>query len=134
MKSKTLSSIIVAVVIALLGVVAIVEYRQPQRVNPVSPVEETAAAQTLLAEKLSGPRYFNPITGGAVEEGGPWIDVEDAVAQVSRISAERKLGPEAAQKLSLLIDQLAEPHPFRAVGGTRINLLRLNLSLDSLGK
>jgi hypothetical protein len=134
MKSRTLRWIIPLVVVILLVAVAMVRYRQPQGVNLVSPVEEAEVAQTLLAEKLSGSRYFNAVVGGTVEEGGPWIDVEDAVAQVSRISAERKLGREAAQKISLLIDELAEPHPFRAVGGTRINLLRLNLSLDSLEK
>lgn len=134
MKLKTLSCGIFFEVVILLAAIVVMKHLQTERVKVVSPVEETVVAQTLLAEKLSGPRYFNAVAGGTVEEGGPWINVEDAVAQVPQISVERKLGPEAAQKVSLLIDQLAEPHPFRAVGGTRINLLRLNLSLDSLGK
>ncbi|GAA5119166.1 potassium-transporting ATPase subunit C [Luteolibacter yonseiensis] len=117
-----------------LAVVCVVAYLKRQDVRVVSPGEEAAIAEALLGERLSGPRYFNPVAGGGVETAGSWISVTDAMAQVSRIAGERKLDSEAVRKLELLIDRMAESHPYRAVGGERIDLPRLNLSLDSIGK
>jgi hypothetical protein len=38
----------------------------------------------------------------------------------------------AEHAIGQLIVKLAEPHPYRVVGGRRIHLLRLNLSLDAI--
>lgn len=134
MKSKAWRWIITWVAISLLAVVCVATYRQQQSVRIVSPAEEAAVAEALLGEKLSGPRYFNATLGGIQEEGGPWIGVTEAIAQVPRIATVRKLSPGATQKLRRLIDQMTESHPYRSVGGERIDLPRLNLSLDSLEK
>lgn len=124
---------IIATLMAL-AVAATVIMLQPRKpvVEPVSATDEAAAAEALLAAKLSGPRYFNPQVDVALEDRGRWIEVFDAVSQVPRIAAERHLGPEAVQAVRQLIVELSEPHPYRMVGGQRINLLRLNLSLDAI--
>lgn len=133
MKTTTRRWLIIGVIALAAAVVAVVilcpHEGAPQ---PVSTREESAAAEALLAAKLSGPRYFNPQAAVALEGNGHWIWVDDAWSQVPRIVAERKLGPEAQQAIGRLIVKLAEPHPYRMVGGQRINLLRLNLSLDAL--
>ncbi|MEO5715644.1 MAG: potassium-transporting ATPase subunit C [Luteolibacter sp.] len=118
----------------VIAVIAIGWIKYPMRhgVLPVSEREAIHAAESLLARKLSGPRYFNVPVAGIKEEGGPWIGAADARSQVPKITAERKLGPESAREIDRLIGQMTEPHPSRMVGGERINLLRLNLSLDSI--
>lgn len=100
--------------------------------EPVSSEDEKAAAEALLAAKLAGPRYFSPNVADPAPTGERWIWVDDALSQLPRITAERKLGPDAGEAIRQLIAQLAEPHPYRMVGGQRINLLRLNLSLDEI--
>ena len=92
MKSKLWGWIAVAVMLITLAVVAIVKWRQDE-VRIVSAAEESAIAETLLAKKLSGPRYFNAAAPFTAEEDGRWIGVADAQAQVSRVVAERNLGP-----------------------------------------
>lgn len=107
-------------------------YPNDHAIRPVSDRAEKATAETLLAHKLSGPRYFNASAEASPDDGGLWIDVADAWPQVPRIAAERKLGPAATRELGRLIEKLSEPHPYRVVGGERINLPRLNLSLDTI--
>ena len=102
------------------------------KLEPVSDRDEKAVAGALLAAKLSGPRYFTPRVADPAGDDGRWIWVDDAVAQIQRIADERNLGTEGIQAIRQLTVQLAEPHPYRAIGGQRINLLRLNLSLDRL--
>lgn len=132
MKSKAWRWYVLWLVVSLLAVAAFVTCRQRDMIRIVSPREEAAVAETLLGEKLSGPRYFNASFGENFEEGGPWIGVVDAMAQVPRISSERKFSPDVTHKLGMLIERMSEPHPYRSVGGERIDLTRLNLSLDSL--
>jgi len=124
-------SIVTLVVIAVIAI-GLIQYRGDRGVTPVSERDEIIAAEALLGSKLSGPRYFNSPVAGIREEGGPWINVADALSQVSRVAGARKLGPEAVHEIGRLIEQMAEPHPSRMVGGERINLLRLNLSLDAV--
>ena len=100
--------------------------------SPVSASDEALAAERLLAEKLSGPRYFNAPVGDIREDGGPWIEVSEAWRQLPQVAAERKMSPAGIHRAERLIEQTAEDPPSRIVGGQRINLSRLNLSLDSL--
>lgn len=97
--------------------------------------DEKKAGVALLAETLTGPRYFQGpehpsdfLTG----EGGPWIAPEDAMKQVERVAQERRYDAAQTEKLKKLIEKLTEPHPSRVVGGDRIQLVRLNLALDQL--
>jgi K+-transporting ATPase c subunit len=132
MKTTTWRWIIVSVITLAVALVAHIQYPGKTAIHPVTYEEETAAAEALLAEKLSGPRYFSPQVVVALEDRGRWIEVDDALAQVPRIVAERGLGPVAEHAIGQLIVKLAEPHPYRVVGGRRIQLLRLNLSLDAI--
>lgn len=127
MKSKTLHWIILGVATMCISACG---KREPAPV--VSLEEERAAADALLVAKLSGPRYFSATADAVPEDGGPWIRVHEARSQMPRVIAERKLDPEGARAVELLIDEMTEHHPSRVLGGTRINLPRLNLSLDSI--
>ncbi|MES2922898.1 MAG: potassium-transporting ATPase subunit C [Verrucomicrobiota bacterium] len=133
MKTKLCRWIAVAVIVVALVAVAIVKWQQDE-VRIVSAAEESAIADALLAKELSGPRYFNAPAPITAEEDGRWIGVADADAQVSRVVSERNLSPHARREVEALIGKLTESNPSRMVGGKRINLNRLNLSLDSLGK
>lgn len=119
---------------AALAIAATTFYPKHGGVHPVTPSEENAAAESALDAKLSGPGYFRVTSAIQQEGGGLWIEVDDAMSQVHRIVVARKLGPDGSRKLEMLIEQTAEPHPYRVVGGKRIDLVRLNLSLDALGK
>ena len=131
MNTKTLRWILVSSGTAVLTAAAIVCYKccGDDGIHPVSEQAAIAAAEQLLVQKLSGPRYFSP---SYWENGEPWIEVDDAWAQVPRVVAERNLGPDAKHAIGQLIDKMSQPHPHRMVGGERINLSRFNLSLDAI--
>jgi hypothetical protein len=120
--------------VVALAVAALVCDHDPRdgAIHPVSELAEKAAAEALLAEKLSGPNYFNAPANTIPEDGQLWIDVTAAWPQVPRIAAARKLSPDDTRKVGELITKLSERHPYRVVGGERVNLLRLNLSLDAI--
>lgn len=122
----------VAVAMVAAAVIAVKLIPDRATVRPVNLNDERAAAENLLAAKLSGPRYFNVSPDVQPEGGVLWIDVDDALFQVPRIVAKRKLGAEAEKSVRQLIEKLSVSHPYRMVGGKRINLSRLNLSLDSI--
>lgn len=132
MKSKFPQLVFAAMLILFVVAIACINPWRKQEPVPVSIDAERAAADAVLAEKLSGPRYFNAPADGVPEDGGPWIKVHEARAQIPGIVAERKLGPDGERALDQLVDKLTEHHPSRVLGGTRIHLLRLNLSLDSI--
>ena len=117
-------------VIAGLAVILILRSQSP-RIRPVSAEEEQRVAETLLVEKLSGPRYFKAPLSGIADESGSWIEVSEAIRQLPDVAAARGLSPEAAREVAALIERLSESPPSRAVGGPRIRVNRLNLSLDS---
>ena len=98
-------------------------------ITPVSERDARTAAEQLLVQKLSGPRYFSV---SYWETGEPWITVDDARAQVQRVAAARQLDTTGQQTIRQLIDDMSEPHPHRIVGGERVRVSRLNLSLDTL--
>ena len=134
MRTKTwwlILALAMVLVILILAMVIIPPMRDCQ-VHPVSAQDEKVAAERLLAQQLSGPRYFNAPAGSLPDDGEIWIDAGEAIKQVPRIVAERKLRPELAKVVMLLVEKLSVPHPYRVVGGDRVNLLRLNLSLDSI--
>ena len=121
-------------IVAAFAVAAIVcyQYLWDGTIRPVSESAEKAAAEALLAAKLTGPGYFNASANTTLQNGELWIDVTNAWPQVPRIAAARKLDPEGTREIGRLIEKLSEPHPYRVVGGERVNLLRLNLSLDAI--
>ena len=104
------------------------------RRNEIPVPDEKAAAMALLAEKLSGPRYFNAPLGGNQDSDEPWIGVEEVRLQEDSVILERHWGQSQRAELDRLISQLSEPRPARMVGGYRIPLERLNLALDAINK
>ena len=98
----------------------------------VSAPQERAVAESVLTEKLSGPGYFTVPDTAIREDGGPWIPVSEAIKQIPRVVAARNLDANGNREIEEILTQLAEPHPSRRVGGERIQLSRLNLSLDAL--
>jgi len=131
MNMKTCRWILVSAVAATLTAIAVVYYKcwTDDGIHPVSEQAAKEVAQQLLAQKLSGPRYFSP---SYWENGEPWIEVQDAWSQVPRVITERNLGPDDKLAIGQLIEKMSEPHPHRMVGGERINLSRFNLSLDAI--
>jgi potassium-transporting ATPase KdpC subunit len=128
--------------LALAGLIAggALLFQDAQRRQSAIP-DEKAAAVALLAQKLSGPRYFQSAVPPSDQRvthvpdsrnGEPVISVADALAQMDRIVAERHLDAARAVKIRQLIDRLAEPPDSRMVGEASVNLLRLNLALDEL--
>jgi len=129
MNTKSWLWIAASVAAMALAAATVVCYCGHDGIQPVSERAALAAAEHLLAQKLSGPRYFS---ASYWEDGEPWIAVDDAWAQVPRVVAERHLGAAGQQAIGTLIGKMSEPHPHRMVGGERINLSRFNLSLDGI--
>ena len=127
-------SILLATVVALLaiGIAGFVWFRNDRSFKIP---DEKKVGVALLAETLTGPRYFQEPEHPSEflrGEGGPWIAPEDAKNQVERVARERGYEARQAEKLEKLIEKLTEPHPSRVMGGERIQLVRLNLALDQL--
>ena len=132
MKTKYMRWMVTTAVALAVGGWIWINASQESGICPVSIQDERAVADVVLAGKLTGPRYFNAPANAMREDDGLWIREFEARSQLPRVVAARKLGPEGARALERLIAALTEHHPSRMVGGTRINLLRLNLSLDAL--
>jgi potassium-transporting ATPase KdpC subunit len=62
----------------------------------------------------------------------PHISPEAARLQINRVATARKFSPEQKQKLSTLVEQSIEPPQLGFLGEPRVNVLKLNLALDSL--
>ena len=98
------------------------------------PDEKTAIMQ-LLASKFAGPSYFQPDRDGVASALSPdrvYILTSSALVQSDRVAGERKLNDEFKARLRDLILKISEPSPSRAIGETRVNLLLLNIALDTL--
>lgn len=123
MKTKPVFWVIL--IALLVGIITTMIFRNgaPEVVSS-GETDPPEAAEVLLARKLSGPGYFKAT--------GKWIEVYEAQRQLPTVVTERKLTLEAVAKAEHFIEELTEEPPSRMVGGQRINLSRLNLSLDSL--
>jgi potassium-transporting ATPase KdpC subunit len=98
------------------------------------PDEKTAIMQ-LLAQKFTGPGYFQTDESSAatpLSANRVYISATSAKAQLAKVSAERKLAAADITRLKDIIERMTEPSPSRAVGDERVNLLLLNLALDAL--
>lgn len=105
--------------------------------------DEKAAAAARLSQTFKGPGYFVVQPAEVMDSAGvsvashnatpePHLSATSAHSQVDRITQERSLGPQTSEKIHALIDRLTEEPKSRSVGKAHVNLLRLNLSLDSL--
>ena len=97
--------------------------------------DEKSAIIQLLAQKFTGPEYFQIESGTAAQNSSSdkvYLTVESAKKQIGRISAARKFDAEDTSRLNALISGMTEPPQSRVVGEERVNLLMLNLALDAL--
>jgi K+-transporting ATPase ATPase C chain len=62
----------------------------------------------------------------------PHISPQAARLQMGRVAGARKFSAEQKQKLSALVEQSIEPPQCGFLGEPRVNVLKLNLALDSL--
>ena len=62
----------------------------------------------------------------------PHISPETARLQIERVSAARKFSAEQRQQLTTLVEQFIEPPQLGFLGEPRVNVLKLNLTLDAL--
>jgi len=102
------------------------------RENDAPIPDEKRVAMIALEDKQSGPGYFHPEDGTQPDEQGiRWIEPDKAAAQIDRVLRERKQAETEREKLVTLINEISEPHPSRTVGGSRVNIARLNVALDA---
>jgi potassium-transporting ATPase KdpC subunit len=64
----------------------------------------------------------------------PHISSKAAILQLNRISKARNFNSIQTQKLEDCIKELTEPPQFYCLGEERINVLKLNIELDKIGK
>jgi K+-transporting ATPase ATPase C chain len=62
----------------------------------------------------------------------PHISPEAARLQIDRVARARHFSPEQKQKLAALVERGIEPPQLGFLGEPRVNVLKLNLALDSL--
>ena len=88
------------------------------------------AALALLARQFTGPRYFQSMP---CDSCPPYsLTRENAEAQMDRIVQMRHLPKEDCDRLRRLIELLSEASADRLTVRSRVDLLRLNLALDTL--
>jgi K+-transporting ATPase ATPase C chain len=95
---------------------------------------EDRAARWRQAERLPAdapvPAELLLASGSGLD---PDISPEAARFQMERVARARGFTPEQRQRLSDLIEQSIEPPQLGILGEPRVNVLKLNLSVDSLG-
>lgn len=130
--SLAVKSTIAAAAVVFISIVVWLSFPGLFRRDSIPIPDEKAVAMEFLARKLSGPGYFSMPENGMREPGGPWIGLEDVAGQMEKVIQERQWGQYEREQLQRLIERLAEPWPERMVGGSRIQLARLNLALDEI--
>ena len=102
---------------------------------PVVIPDEQIAGLNLLAEKFTGPRYFQPDTTESNSAAVPekyYISIASAKRQLESIAMERKLTADQISRLNAVIEKITELPPSRVTGQNSVNVLRLNLALDEM--
>jgi K+-transporting ATPase c subunit len=102
---------------------------------PVAIPNEQIAGLKLLAQKFTGPRYFQPEDTENKNASVPekyYISIASAKRQLEHVALERKLSDEQVSRVNAIIEQITEPPPSRVLGQNSVNVLRLNLALDEL--
>ena len=104
----------------------------PTSSNLVATVQARLAAFRLA----NGLETNAPVPADMVFASGsgldPDISPEAARLQIDRIASARQFSSEQKQKLAALVDQSIEPPQFGFLGKPRVNVLKLNLALDSI--
>lgn len=135
-KARRLAVLSVVLMGVVVGAMLVIIKSRPKLALP----DEKIVAAELLAKTLAGSRYFQIPPNETLDENGvrmenpvtPYISRDAARLQVERIARERGLGPAGITKVDRLIEEMTEAPSSRVVGDNHINLLRLNLALDTL--
>ena len=135
-KARRLAVLSVVLMGVVAGALIVINKSRPKLVLP----DEKVVAAELLAKTLAGPRYFQISPNESLDENGirmenpatPYISRDAARLQVERIARERGWGKVGINKVGRLIEEMTEAPTSRVVGDNHINLLRLNLALDTL--
>lgn len=94
---------------------------------------DSAARQAEKVRTDNGLSSNAPVPGDLITASAsgldPHISPEAAQIQVTRVARLRNL---SEQKLQVLVDQYTEGRQFGFLGEPRVNVLRLNMALDSL--
>lgn len=104
----------------------------PTSSNLVATVQARLAAFRLA----NGLETNTPVPPDLVFASGsgldPDISPEAARLQIDRIASARRFSPEQRQRLAALVSQNIEPPQLGFLGEPRVNVLKLNLALNSL--
>src|SRR5512132_2736914 len=103
--------------------------------SPTNPDLIKAVQGRVEALRAADPGNTAPVPVDLVTASGsgldPHISPAAALYQVSRVARERKLEPQAVRQL---VDQHTEGRFLGLLGEPRVNVLQLNLALDSQGR
>jgi K+-transporting ATPase ATPase C chain len=96
----------------------------------------TVQARIASFQAANGLATNTPVPADLVFASGsgldPHISPEAARLQINRVATARKISPEQKNKLTALVEQSIEPPQLGFLGEPRVNVLKLNLALDSL--
>lgn len=92
-------------------------------------VERSEALNAANPDSGAAPQDLVYASGSGLD---PHISVEAARYQILRITHARGFSPEYAKQLDRLIDQMTENRTLGILGERRVNVLALNMALDSL--
>lgn len=96
-------------------------------------LKEAVEKRKVNFQKANGLEISSKIPADMLFTSGsgldPHISPEAAKLQISRVAKARNLNPEA---IARLVDQYTEPPQFGILGKPVVNVLQLNLALDSL--
>jgi K+-transporting ATPase ATPase C chain len=102
--------------------------------GPTNPALADAVKSRIEALRAADPENKLPVPIDLVTASASGLDPHISVAaaryQAARVARERKLAPEM---VSALIDRNSEGALFGLIGEPRVNVLALNLALDSAG-
>ena len=101
-----------------------------------SKLADAASSHIAVFRSANGLATNAPVPADMVFASGsgldPHISPEAARLQIGRVAGARKFSPEQKQKLSTLVEQSIEPPQLGFLGEPRVNVLKLNLAVDSL--
>lgn len=99
--------------------------------GPTNPALEKRLKESAQLFRKENPTFSGPIPADAITASGSGLDPDispaNALAQVARVAAARKLTPE---QVTAMVNRSTEDRQFGILGEPRVNVLNLNLSLD----
>jgi potassium-transporting ATPase KdpC subunit len=108
----------------------------PSAASNLGPTSAQLQKQVEERKQKLAPYFSSAIPADLLLASGsgldPHLSPEAALAQVDHVVQARGLKAEEKQTLIALVKQHIEPPQWRVFGGPRVNVLLLNLALDSL--